>query len=65
MTAEDLLYAMLLSSANNAATILATNLGSLIAKKRTNDYFSCYDVLQENKYKNMKIFTQLMNSIAK
>lgn len=57
MTIEDLLYAMLLSSANNAATIIATNLGSLVAKKRKNEYFSCYDIPHENKYKNMKIFT--------
>lgn len=34
ITLEDLLYAMMLESANNAATAIATNLGSLVKKKR-------------------------------
>lgn len=29
-----MLYAMMLGSANNAATIIATNLGSLVKKKK-------------------------------
>ena len=56
MNIEDLLYAMMLNSANNAATILATNLGSFVQKKRKNSYFSCYDLPNENKHKNMAVF---------
>jgi D-alanyl-D-alanine carboxypeptidase len=41
---EDCLYAMLLNSANNAATVLANNLGFLCLRKRENLYFSCFDI---------------------
>jgi D-alanyl-D-alanine carboxypeptidase len=34
MTIEDVLYALLLVSANNAGTILANNLGHLVKKKK-------------------------------
>lgn len=34
VTLEDMLYALMISSANNAATVIATNLGSLIQKKK-------------------------------
>ena len=61
MNIEDLLYAMMLNSANNAATILATNLGSFVQKKKQDSYFSCYDLPNENKQKNMGVFLQLMN----
>lgn len=40
---------MMLESANNAATIIATNLGSLVQKKREGKYFSCFDIARENK----------------
>ena len=64
MNIEDLLYALMLHSANNAATILATNLGSYVQKKRNNSYFSCYDLPNENKNKNMAIFMDLMKHYA-
>lgn len=35
---------MLLNSANNAATVIANNLGCLIKAKKNNKYFSCFDV---------------------
>ena len=44
-----MLYAMMLSSANNAATIIATNLGSFIDKKKNGNYFSCFDIPNEKK----------------
>lgn len=49
ITLEDLLYAMMLESANNAATAIATNLGSLVKKKREGKYFSCFDIPNESK----------------
>lgn len=54
----------MLNSANNAATMLATNLGSLVVKKRKNGYFSCFDIKNEDKHKNIEVFVQLMNSFA-
>ena len=59
-----MLYAMMLESANNAATVIATNLGSLVQKKRQGKYFSCFDVQNQDKQANMQIFLQLMNTYA-
>jgi len=47
---------MMLESANNAATAIAANLGSLVRKKREGKYFSCFDVPYENKDENMGVF---------
>lgn len=47
---------MMLESANNAATVIATNLGSLVQKKRQGKYFSCFDVQNEDKEANMQVF---------
>lgn len=55
---------MMLESANNAATAIAANLGSLVRKKREGKYFSCFDVPYENKDENMGVFIQLMNTYA-
>ncbi len=44
-----MLYALMLQSANNAATVIANNLGSLVRKKREGKYFSCFDLPNENK----------------
>lgn len=65
VTLEDLLYGMMLSSANNAASTIATNLGSLVRKKKANKYFSCFDIPLESKEENLSVFLDLMNSHAK
>lgn len=54
----------MLESANNAATAIATNLGSLVKKKREGKYFSCFDIPNENKEENIEVFVELMNSYA-
>lgn len=64
MSLEDLLYAMMLESANNAATSIATNLGSLVRKKREGKYFSCFDIPNEVKDENVSVFVELMNTYA-
>jgi D-alanyl-D-alanine carboxypeptidase len=64
VTLEDLLYAMMLESANNAATSIATNLGSLVRKKREGKYFSCFDIPNEDKDENVSVFVELMNTYA-
>ena len=65
LTLQDLLYAMMLESANNAATAIATNLGSLVKKKRDGGYFSCFDIPREDKEENMGVFLGLMTEYAK
>lgn len=65
LTLQDLLYAMMLESANNAATAIATNLGSLVKKKRIGGYFSCFDIPREDKDENMAVFLGLMTEYAK
>jgi D-alanyl-D-alanine carboxypeptidase len=40
-----MLYAMMLESANNAANVIAANLGSLVKKKKEGKYFSCFDIV--------------------
>lgn len=55
---------MMLDSANNAATAIATNLGSLVKKKRQGRYFSCFDVPNQDKDGNMAVFVELMNTYA-
>lgn len=62
---EDCLYAMLLNSANNAATVLANNLGFLCLRKRENLYFSCFDINPSNRRKNIDFFLSLMVTFAK
>ena len=49
-----MLYAMLLTSANNAATVLAKNLGSLITKKKKNQYLVGFALETENEIENAK-----------
>jgi hypothetical protein len=39
-----MLYAMMLNSANNAATVIANNLGHLVLKRKDGKYFSCFDI---------------------
>lgn len=45
ITLEDALYALILSSSNNIALAIANNLGNYLIKKRSNRYFSCFDVI--------------------
>jgi hypothetical protein len=58
------LYAMMLNSANNAATVLANNLGFLCLRKRQNKYFSCFDINESNRRKNIEFFVSLMGKFA-
>ena len=53
-----------MGSANNMATAIASNLGNYVAKKRQNEYFSCFDVNAENREANINIFLDLMNKYA-
>jgi len=55
---------MLLNSANNAATILANNMGYLCLRKRENNYFSCFDINESNRTKNIDFFVSLMKVFA-
>lgn len=64
VTLEDMLFAMMLNSANNAATVIANNLGSYVLKKREGKYFSCFDIPNEDREKNIGFFLQLMNTYA-
>jgi D-alanyl-D-alanine carboxypeptidase len=61
---EDCVYGMMVGGANNAATILTNNLGSLVQKKREGRYFSCFDVGRESRDKNMEAFVELMKGHA-
>jgi D-alanyl-D-alanine carboxypeptidase len=59
-----MLYAMLLNSANNAATVIANNLGRLVLAKKEGKYFSCFDVNSENRRKNIEYFVKLMTQFT-
>lgn len=60
-----MLYAMMLNSANNAATVLANNLGHLVMAKKLKKYFSCYDVNSKSRQNNIDYFLFLMRFYAK
>lgn len=54
-----------MKSSNNIALTIANNLGNYVLKKKINRYFSCFDLMTENRESNINIFVGLMKKYAK
>lgn len=52
-------------SANNIANAIANNLGSYLRKQREGQYFSCFDLLHENRELNIGVFMVRMKKLIK
>ena len=63
MTLLDALYSLLMVSANNLALAIANNLGSYLGKVEKKGYFSCFDLVSENRENNINCFMGRMHKI--
>lgn len=61
---QDAFHALLMTSANNIANAIANNLGSYLIKQAQGRYFSCFDLVQENRESNISVFVNRMKKLA-